>query len=581
MISVLPTYNNKFRAFGWVQNPSKFRSLCDVVAIFDANSAKHKELVAKMIHNLILPQDGQAKLILALNAQPLKIKYADLVGSSFSPRSSARCNAIVQATVKGQGEKQFTDDWSADGFVRWAHCFGFIKYEYETDAFEITNSGLALTRARTSGNEINTAEKALLTAAILAYPPAIRILSLLATDGAHLTKFEIGKQLGFVGESGFTSMPQTTLIRSISRVDDTKEKNKMRTDWEGSSDKYARMIAKWLGKLGLVEQIPKQVEVAINSETYIETIGQAYMLTAQGLTAYNKALGRSSHIRIPKNVYFEMLATKGSDREYHRTRRALIIKYLSENSRKSTADDIRTYLLAYNISADNKLVYDDIQGLVNIGLDIKIDVTFEWNDIINDFVIPLPQKLAKSSLSEQKDEIRSQLTSLSHEYLALIDLAYDSKQDRLFEMKALELLTEECKYSGTHLGGSRKPDGVIYTTDLDENYGVIVDTKAYSSGYNLPILQADAMVRYITENQTRNEKINSNKWWENIGEDVRVFYFIFVSGHFKGNYKNQINQIVARTKTSGAAIKISNLLIYADKVKGGAWGHGDVRDEMF
>ena len=56
-------------------------------------------------------------------------------------------------------------------------------------------------------------EQELLVNAILAYPPAIRILNLLSeTDEAHLTKFEIGQKLGFIGEDGFTSMPQKIFI---------------------------------------------------------------------------------------------------------------------------------------------------------------------------------------------------------------------------------------------------------------------------------------------------------------------------------------------------------------------------------
>lgn len=39
-----------------------------------------------------------------MRSKPLKIKYTDLIGTAFTPRSSARCNGIVQATVEGQKE---------------------------------------------------------------------------------------------------------------------------------------------------------------------------------------------------------------------------------------------------------------------------------------------------------------------------------------------------------------------------------------------------------------------------------------------------------------------------------------------
>lgn len=286
MISVIPTHNKNFRAFGWVQDPSNLRSLCDVVAVFDSNSQKHKDLIRIIIPKIVEKRDGRDNLIKALQSTPLKIKYAELVGTSFTPRSMSRCNGIIQATVKGQG-RDFIGDWPADNYVRWAHCFGFIKYNY------------------------------------------------------------------------------------------------------------------------------------------------------------------------------------------------------------------------------------------------------------------------------------------------------DSKQNRLFEMKTLDLLTEECNYQGLHLGGSRKPDGIIYTSENKCKYGIIIDTKAYSKGYNLPISQADEMERYIGENQTRNEKVNSNKWWNNFGADINEFYFMFVSGHFVGNFKAQIERISRNKSINGVALAVTNLILLAEAYKAGRFTHETIKNEMF
>lgn len=293
MINVIPTQITRFRTFGWVQDPSDFRSLCDVVAVFDKNSDVHNRLLKRTIPELVEERDGRNRLLKALNEEPLNISYSDLVGTSFTPRSAARCNGIIQATVSGQ-VRPFIGDWPADNFVRWAHALGFVKYNYESDTFSITESGLELTHAKTEGYDINPEEKKILTTAVLAYPPAVRVLKLLSeTEDTHLTKFEIGKNLGFVGEDGFTSLPQNILIRSLAREETKKEKNKMKTDWDGSSDKYARMIAKWLIKLGLAEQIPKEITVKIGGNEYTETIGQAYVITAEGIAALNRVNGRS------------------------------------------------------------------------------------------------------------------------------------------------------------------------------------------------------------------------------------------------------------------------------------------------
>ena len=137
--------------------------------------------------------------------------------------------------------------------------------------------------------------------------------------------------------------------------------------------------------------------------------------------------------------------------------------------------DITNYLKTVNLIENEKTVSDDIKGLQNIGINItEKNNKFKLDDMINDFIIPLAQSLAKSDLAGTKEEVREKLLNLSHEYLALIDLAYDSKQNRLFEMKTLDLLTEECNYQGLHLGGSRKPDGIIYTSENKCKYGVII-----------------------------------------------------------------------------------------------------------
>jgi len=553
--------NQNFRTFGWVQDPSDFESLIKVVSIFDNKSETHKELVNEKIDRLIEERDGKSHFLEVLNSIPLKIKYADLVGTSFIPRSSARCNGIVQATVKGQ-VRDFISDWPADNFVRWAQALGFIKYNYFDDSFEITEEGLNLTGAKT----IEEKEDILIDS-LLSYPPAVRILNLLS-DGKVKTKFELGKNLGFIGEDGFTSIPQDVLIMTLATTEDTKERNKLRTDTEGSSDKYARMIAKWLSKLGLLVQVAKEVELNIGGKNYKEKIGQSYMITAKGIQSLNKVNGRSRHKRISKNISWEMLATKGTDRNYIRTRRALIIKSLIECKSGLTLEKIRDRLEIQTISELFTVVKDDIDGLINIGLNIeKIGEKYYFNDEINDFIIPIIENSEKSEFTQEKDNLREKLDTLSHEYLSLVDLAFDSQQNRLFEMKTVELLTKECNYKGVHLGGSRKPDGIIYTENSTDNYGVIIDTKAYSNGYNLPISQVDEMVRYVEENNKREKERNSNEWWKEFGDNINKFYFSFISGKFIGNIEEKLQRITIFTNVYGNAMTIITLLYLANEIK--------------
>lgn len=563
MIEIKDMEKRSFRTFGWVQDPSDFDALYKVVSIFNENSDTYKELVEHKINELVEERDGKQRLLEALEIRPLKIKYQDLVGTSFIPRSSARCNGIVQATVKGQ-KRPFISDWPADNFIRWAQCLGFIKYNYYDDTFEITETGLEF-----SNSLQDEAKNEILENALLSYPPAVRILNLLE-DGSVKTKFELGKSIGFVGEDGFTSLPQDILVMTLATEDDIKEKNKLRTDTEGSSDKYARMIAKWLTKIGLLKQVTKSITVNIGNDTYTENIGQSYIITAKGIKALNKVRGKSKFKKIAKNISWEMLATKGADRDYIRTRRSYIVKILFESKNGLSLEEIRDRLEIYAISELFTVVKDDIEGLINIGLNITIiNDKYYFEDEVNDFIIPriINDNSSKSDITIKKDELREKLDELSHEYLSLIDLSFDSNQNRLFEMKVVELLTKECNYKGLHLGGSRKPDGIIYTDNLTDNYGVIIDTKAYSKGYDLPISQVDEMTRYVEENNKRDITRNPNEWWNNFSDSLNEFYFTFISGEFKGNIDEKLNRISIATNRKGAAIAIISLLKLANEIK--------------
>ncbi|GAA0682142.1 restriction endonuclease FokI C-terminal domain-containing protein [Clostridium cadaveris] len=578
MIKIIDVNNKTIRTFGWVQNPSNFESLKKVVSIFDNTSKIHIELRDKRIKKLVEERDGQKELINALSVNPLKIEYYKLVGTSFTPRSSARCNAIVQATVKGQ-RKEFIDDWSSDNFVRWAHALGFIKYNYDTDTFEISELGKRYVQSEDGSQE----ENIILEEAMLSYPPVARVLTLLS-NGEHLTKYEIGKKLGFTGEAGFTSLPLNVLIMTLATTDDPKEKNKIKTDWDGSSDKYARMISGWLVKLGLLVQRPKLVTVNFGGEMYSETIGHAYMITDKGLKAVRRLLGINKVARVSKNVFWEMFATKGIDKNYIRTRRSYILKILIETSKVLTLENIKDKLKLANINESISTIKDDINGLINTGINIKSETKgYKMYDTINDFIIPKlgDAEEIKSKISLLKDELREQITNISHDYLSLIDLAFDSKQNRLFEMKVLELLVNEYGFKGRHLGGSRKPDGIVYSTTLEDNFGIIVDTKAYSEGYSLPISQADEMERYVRENSNRDEQINPNKWWENFSEEVQKYYFVFISGSFKGKFEEQLRRLSMSTGVNGAAVNVVNLLLGAEKIKSGEMTVEELERDMF
>lgn len=562
MIEILNVSSKDTRAFGWVQDSSNIDSLCDVVAVFDCESSFHNQLVNEIIPNIVLPEDGQQEMLVALKKNPLSLKYKLLTGTSFSPRSLSRCNGIIQAAGKGQ-KRPFIVDWAADNFIRWAHAVGFIKYNYDDDTFSITQKGLELTRAAAENR------KPLLINAILSYPPAYRILSLLSEPDNPLTKFELGEKLGFTGEEGFICYPVRSIVAALAETSDNAERSKIRSDWESSSDKYARTIAQWLGHLGLVKTCKKEITISYGHTLYSEALG-AYCITPKGERILRNINGNSRHAKSEKIVSYEMFATKGSDREYLRLRRSLILKALVDGHNKASFTKLQESLKAVGMEESIETIQDDISGFVNLGLNVRICDDFVFlDDIIVDFSIPVYRDLTvKSELSKEKDEIRRQLKSLSHDYLSLMDLAFDSSQNKLFEIRAMDLFLNECGFYGRHLGGANKPDGVLYTDEQnDENFGIIVDMKAYTDGYNLPINQQDEMKRYLSNNQKRDEKINPTKWWCEFPAYLKNYYFMFVSGSFKGDIAEKMNKIYLETKVSGTAMPIVTALFIADKIK--------------
>jgi hypothetical protein len=563
MLNIIEINSKKTRAFGWIQDSGNLDALCNVVAIFDETSGFHTLLKTRIIPDLVKDKNNKNEMLKALESRPVALNYKMLTGGHATPRSASLCDGIVQAAVKGQ-KRDYIGDWPADNFIRWAQAFGFIDYNYSEDTFLITEAGKNLVKASTENER-----KELLINAAISYPPAYRIMSLLKKSGTILTKFEIGKKLGFTGEDGFISYPLSSIVAAMASTTSLSERSKIRSDWESSSDKYARTIAQWLVSLGLLENASKEIEVQYGNRMVSDTLG-GFTITPMGERYFRNCSGNSRHGKVHKIVSYEMFAAKGKDREYLRYRRSLILKYFADKNRKCTYEEVCKFLTAYGLNEIQETIYDDVSGFVNLGIDFSVGEKYaEFKDSIINFPIPHYKNLTeKSELSTEKEIVRAKLKNISHEYLSLMDLAFDSSQNRLFEMKVMELFLHECNFNGEHFGGASKPDGVLYTNKPDSHYGVIIDMKAYSKGYTLPIGQRDEMLRYIRENQLRDAKQNSNEWWRIFPEQTNEFYFMFISGLFKGDMTEKISKISIVNGVKGTAMPIVTALLVADKMKG-------------
>lgn len=561
------------RTFGWVQEAYTISNLKNVVSLFIHDSKVNKDLRENKIPKLIAEEYGQKEFIEELDKENIVIPYTHLKGKGTPKgytRSNAPCSGIVQAVLPGQ-RKEYQSDWPADSFLRWAISIGFLAYDRENDTCCLTETGRKYACSKKDSDE----EKHILTEAFISYPPICRILSLLDKN-EHMTKFELGAQLGFIGEAGFTSIPQHMIIRGLSETATTKERAKLLQDTEGTSDKYVRTICSWLLQMGWIVQEPKEVKILIGGIEYSDKIGQSYQLTILGRNVLKHSLGKSKFAKVPKRVMWDMLATKISDRDYIRNRRTYIIKYMQKIYRSK--EEIVEYLNSKGIKETEETIEDDIKGLKNIGLNIQDNVyKFKLMDEIVGLEIPQEKNKAvfeKSEMSVVKDFVREKLRNVNHKYLILLDLGVDGKADRDYEIQTAELLTTELEFEGARLGDTRKPDVCVYYKDK----GLIIDNKAYSKGYSLPIKQADEMYRYIEENKLRDRNINPNEWWKVFDAEVTSFKFAFVSGMFTGGFKDRLNNISMRSGLNGAAINSINLLLLAEEIKAGRIKYEDSFD---
>lgn len=583
------------RSFGWIQDSGSLRNLKNILKAMDRSNPFHDYMKNKLIPKYVPDRFGRTELANALNnddipymllrgrgvgCQLTKDENMKLFGYSDKEataivrkggRGNAACTGIAQLCLEAQktlpnGEKKpYQGEWQAECFVRMGISLGLIDYDIAKDTCRLSAEG----KVFADSEEDSAEELASKETALLKYPPACRILELLEAEG-HLTKFEIGSRLGFVGEAGFTSIPQEMVVYGYYEEHNEAERRKILADTEGTSDKYARMIAGWLIEVGWVKKLPKEVTETYAGVTNTLKINASYIITLKGKQAVKRIQGSSSLAGVPKIVFREMLATKGGDgdREYLRDRRALILDALRTDK---TLEAVKVYLDSKGINEDTEAILDDIESFKCIGLHIRQNGDkFKLTDTITNLFVPRRSQAVKSDALVVKDSIRRKLLHINHKYLVLLDLAYDSQANRDFEIETMSLLTKELDYEGTHLGGASKPDGVFFK-DKD---GVIVDTKAYSGGYSLPLSQADEMIRYIDENKARGT-INPNEWWKNFDSGVSLFSYLFVSSEFKGGYQDRIDYIKRRTDTDGAIITAENLLLFAESVKSGSVSYKD------
>lgn len=574
------------RTFGWVQNPNRLETLKYIVGIFEHNSSSNEDILNNRLPLLkaygFISEEDYDKFVAELDKDDIEIEYELLKGKGVNgaqSRKDALCSGIIQASITAHSSskiimnehgqpikirKPYVDDWTSDGYLRWAISTGLLIYDNEDDTCKISSAGKNLIATEEGTDE----EKECFTKALLSYPPVYRMLDIMSDKQAY-TKFELGAKLGFKGEMGFTSIPQEIYVYDYCTEPSASKKKDIKSNMEGDSDKYARTMANWLVQMGWVEKVNKRI-----IETYYgltnSTEVNAWKITRAGEKAIIRSKGNSSNPKIPKIVRYEMLATKVPNADYIRLRRAHILNAIKT---EKSLEEIARYLKNHDLEEPLETIKDELKNFKYIGICVSENQNkYKLSDKIIDLEIPVTvTAVAKDDITKLKDDIRSKLHNVNHDYLVLVDLAYSDAATKArknsdakeFEIQTAKLLTEELNFNGERLGDANRPDVIIYY----DKYGTIIDNKSYKDGFSLDAHCKDEMSRYIEENKQRIDGVPSNEWWKNFGEDVTDYTFLFVTSFLKGNFKNSLEYISQMKDIDGGAIAVDNLLYVAEALK--------------
>lgn len=494
--SLLPNY-------GWVQNTSNLSTVRDTI-----------ELV---------PDEG--------------ILHIDLRDNIISVR-------------RQQGHAFKSGSWDARCRIKAIHATGLVTLNRHIQGYDLTELGRQLKVAAKSDRyfrrkrmlsqgEIDIFRKGLLT-----NPPVIRILDLLNQDrqgsNAGLSKYDLGGQLGFVGDTGFTHIDPYWVAKNGLSFNDK----------EGDADKWARTILSWLKQVGWVADGDKK------------EFGGRTLQLFKSEPEVNNVL-RYDALRIARNVPSEMLCS------HHHTfekllqkRRTIVIDCLNS---ETTLDSIVTRLSSENIQANPDTVKFDIIGLENSGFRIeesggyykhKDSIVLDVHEVadVGDAEAEETEALIKKLVVEYEDTIPPKY--VDH----LIRFGYDGNEGTRFEGIVAEyfrFIGYETDYLGQ--GKGRVTDVIAKYKNphvYAKSYGLIIDAKATSGQYSFPVGDKRKMKEYIRKHGP-----------ELLKEGIPNHAFSFVSSDFISEICKHLDEIKEDTEIYGAAISVETLLKLGDSLR--------------
>lgn len=440
--------------------------------------------------------------------------------------------------------------WDARCRIKAIHATGLVTMDRHIEGYALTELGRKLkssTKSETRRRRLRILTKEevqIFREGLLTNAPVIRVLTLLNLSRKNseegLSKYDIGKELGFVGDVGFTHIDPYWVVSAGYSF----------TDKEGDADKWARTIISWLVQVGWV--IPNGTKQISDKRI------QIYKATEEvgNVLRYNAT-------RIPRHVPKEMLCS-----DHHpfpdliQKRRSLLLQYLSEEPQ--TQAKIVQKINNENIQFTSQDFEFELINLKNAGF--RITESGGYYKLVDKIILDLPPIVVKTPKLEGIESLIEELVVKYENTLPirlvdhLIRYGYDGEKGNQFESVVAEFFRNlgfDAEYLGQ--GRGRVTDILVkykHPSVYGKSYGIIVDAKATSSEYNFPVSDKRKMKEYIN---MHGPKL--------LAETIQNHAFSFASSKFVSNVEPHLSEISSDTSIKGSAITVEQLLLLGHKVK--------------
>lgn len=495
--------NHLMPNYGWVQNTSNLSTVRDTVELIPADGMSHYDLMRRI---------------------------------------------YVSRVELGNIRSRWT--WDARCRIKAICACGMAELDRLKQGYRLTELGIELCKIEKSDKTyrgkriLSEKEKELFKKGILTNPPVVRVLSILNESRKNgqgpMSKYDVGSQLGFVGDVGFTHFEAEFVARSGKRFQDA----------EGDADKWARTIISWLMQVGWVIQDGCETIQGKKLPTYTTAydVDRVLQYTAKSAIKY-----------IPQ----EMLC---SDRhpfaEIIQQRRVAILQMLKKSPYLSISKMLEN-MTSKGIDTDEETLAFDILNLRRAGIQIQKERSYyRLTDKINLDVPKQELSVVHKKVEGLEKEIEHYVTVYADSIPTrlvdnLIRYGYNgSSNAALFEIaieKFFSFMGYEAKCLGQ--GHGRVADVIVKYRDVSypKSYGIIIDAKAYEK-YNFPTDDVRKMKEYIAFHGVELMK-----------DMIPRHAFAFISMAFT-NVNEHLEEIAYDTAVPGTAIDVYSLMELGAKV---------------